>query len=121
MSGFTLGHFTAEQSAAAHRQRRERKTKPAQPLPPMYVRPYPPYLPGHTDPAWGVAIAGRDLRVGDQLVYIHASLGTHTIDRLVPYDGGLQLGSGARTAYSGTWGITVAPDATVRILPREAA
>ncbi|MGR6922643.1 hypothetical protein ACU635_51030 [[Actinomadura] parvosata] len=85
----------------------------------MYIRPYSPHPPGWQNPAWGIPVAGRDLKIGDQLVHIHASLGTHTIDRFKPYDGSLPLGSDARTACSGTWEIAVAATATVRILPRE--
>lgn len=111
--------MTGTQSAAGRRQHRERKPKPAAPMPPMYVRQYSPHPPGWQDPDWGEPIAGRDLQVGDTYVHLHRDFETHVIDRIVPYDGTLQLGSDARTACSGTWEIAVAADATVRILPRE--
>lgn len=113
---WNAGQFTAAQMAAAHGQRRQAKGAPA--IPPPYIRPFPPYLPGHTDPAWGEPIAGAELAVGDVLVHFGAH---HTIDRFEAYAGSLSgaLGDGARTAYSGTWGITVGPHATIRILPRE--
>ena len=86
----------------------------------MYIRPYSPHPPSWEDPEWGVRIKGRDLAVGDVLVYLGR---TYKIDRFEPYTGSLAqaLGKGVRTAYSGTWGITVGPDAIKRILPREAA
>lgn len=115
--------WKAEQRGGTVRPRKPTSAPPP-PLPSaghMYLRPYPPYPPGWTDPAWGEPIKGRDLQVGDTLVYLHADHETHVIDRFEPYRGGLNLGAGARTACSGTWEIAVAPDATVRILPREAA
>lgn len=108
---------TSAASRQRHREQAKHRKATSRTMPPMYVRPYPPYLPGHVDPAWGVAIKGRDLAVGDTLVYIAEH---HKIDRIVPYEGRF-LGPDARTACSGTWEIAVAPDATVRILPREAA
>lgn len=88
------------------------------PMPPKYIRPYPPYLPGHQDAAWGEPIAGSELAVGDVLVFLGAH---YPVDRIEPYTGELAgvLGEGARTAYSGTWDMAIGPDRTIRILPRE--
>ena len=110
------GAFTAEESAAARSQRRNRKAAPAVSLP--YRRPYPPYLPGHQDPAWGVPVAGQELVVGDVIVYLGR---LYRIHRFEPYIGSLSgvLGEGARTAFSGDWEMAVGPTATIRILPRE--
>jgi hypothetical protein len=113
------GAFTAEESTAVHRQRRARKPASRNaPMPPMYVRPYPPYPPGWEDPAWGAPITGRELAVGDVIVH----LGRHyPVDRFTPYEGGLaaELGAGARTAHSGDWEMAIGPDRIIRILPRE--
>ncbi|MEV1245161.1 hypothetical protein [Nonomuraea sp. NPDC049750] len=110
------GGFTAEESAAAHRQRRQ--PKGATPIPPPYTRPYPPYLPGHQDPAWGVPVAGQELVDGDVIVYLGR---LYRIHRFEPYVGSLSglLGEGARTAFSGDWEMAIGPTATIRILPRE--
>ncbi|MFG3439878.1 hypothetical protein ACGF0J_21745 [Nonomuraea sp. NPDC047897] len=106
------GQFTAEQSAAARTQRRRGKNA-ATPAPDG-----PPPLPQGGDPAWGVPVYGRDLVVGDVIVH----LGRHyPVDRFESYSGGLaaELGAGARTAYSGDWGMAVGPNRVIRILPRE--
>lgn len=74
-----------------------------------YADPRPAGPPSTRDPAWGVPIEGRELVVGDTIVH----LGLHyRVDRIEPDK------SGVRSAYSGAWGRTVAPDDTVRILPR---
>lgn len=100
----------------------QRKQKPAivRTMPRMYIRQYPPYLPGHQDPAWGDPILGRDLVVGDVIVHLGEH---HKIDRFEPYHGSLSglLGEGSRTAFSGDWDIAVGPDTTIRILPRGGA
>ncbi|MDX3109708.1 hypothetical protein [Nonomuraea angiospora] len=84
----------------------------------MYIRPFPPYLPGHTDPAWGVPVAGRELAVGDVIIFLGRR---YPIDRFEPYVGELAsvLGKGARTAWSGSWAMAIGPDRTIRIRPRE--
>lgn len=112
------GHFTPEQMAVIHGQRRQRKAAPVVSLP--YRRPYPPYLPGHQDPAWGVSITGRELVVGDVIVYLGRE---YPVDRFKPYVGSLSgvLGDGARTAFSAAWEMAVGSTATIRILPREAS
>jgi hypothetical protein len=112
------GTMTPDEMAAAHKEQRARRAAKGQPMPRMYVRPYSPHPPGWEDPAWGVPIKGRDLAVGDVIVF----LGRHyPIDRFEPYVGELDnvLGMGARTAYSGTWDMAIGPDRTIRILPRE--
>lgn len=86
-----------------------------------YTRPYSPHPPGWEDPNWGVAIDGRDLKVGD--VWVHLGR-THPITEIKPYVGGLSdvlgmPGEPARTACSGATEIAVGPAATIRILPRE--
>ncbi|MFI6814466.1 hypothetical protein ACIBG7_18790 [Nonomuraea sp. NPDC050328] len=76
-----------------------------------------PELPESGRPEWGQPIHGQDLAVGDVLVHLGEH---HVIDRFEPYKGSLRgvLGAGARTAWSGNWGITVGPHAIMRILPR---
>lgn len=114
------GTMTPDEMADAHEKQRARKAAPA-PMPPLYVQQYPPYPPGRQDPAWGEPIAGRDLAVGDVIVF----LGKHyPIDRFEDYEGSLDnvlsvKGEPARTAYSGTWDMAIGPDRTIRILPRE--
>jgi hypothetical protein len=101
-----------QQQALAHAAAKERAVRE------MYTRPYSPHLPGWQDPAWGEPIAGRDLAVGDVIVF----LGKHyPIDQFEPYKGSLDnvLGKGARTAWSGDWDMAIGPDRTIRILPRE--
>lgn len=110
----------ARQAAEAPTQmssaRRNGKSAPPASMPRMYIRPYSPHPPGWQDPAWGVPITGAELAVGDVIVH----LGRHyTVDRFGAYDGSLDLGQGARIAHSGTWGLPIADDRTVRILPRE--
>ncbi|MCK2219758.1 hypothetical protein MF672_039075 [Actinomadura sp. ATCC 31491] len=96
-------------------KRRGRPRKPAtaaaaaEPLPPV------------GNPAWGVPIYGKDLRIGDFLVHLHRDFETRRITRFEPYKGGLPLASGARTACSGRWEIAVGPYQIVRILPRDGA
>jgi len=113
-------------AATASRQRTQaRRTlarAAAMPTPrQMYIQQYSPHPPGWQDPAWGVPIEGRDLRVGDVIVH----LGKHyPIDHIEPYKGSLAnvlsvKGESARTAWSGTWDMAIGPDRTIRILPRE--
>ncbi|WP_435192467.1 zinc finger domain-containing protein [Nonomuraea sp. bgisy094] len=109
------GQFTKEQSEASHRQRRERKAKAA-----ADAARGPAPLPETGDPAWGVPVYGKDLAVGDTIVY----LGQHyPVDRFEPYRGSLRgaLGAETRTACSGDWEMTIGPNAVIRILPREEA
>ena len=74
-----------------------------------YASPRPMGPASTENPSWGVPIPGADLAVGDVIVH----LGRHyPVDRIEPGKGGV------RSAYSGTWGRTVAADDTVRILPR---
>ncbi|MEU1736502.1 hypothetical protein [Streptosporangium sp. NPDC020145] len=77
--------------------------------------PPPPQLPDR--PEIGVPIEGADLEIGDVIVFLGDH---HRIDRFEPYTGSLraELGEGTRVACAGTWGMTVGPTSTVRILPR---
>ncbi|MGP3914374.1 hypothetical protein [Nonomuraea sp. 10N515B] len=102
------GQFQHAQEPPARRGR-PRKQATAAEVPP---------LPPIGDPDWGVPIYGKDLAEGDVLVHLHKDFETHRIDRFEPYEGGLPLDKGARTAYSGTWDIAVGPYQVVRILPR---
>jgi hypothetical protein len=62
-------------------------------------------------------IRGRDLQEGDVIVHLGAE---HPVDRFEPYKGSLlnELGDGTRIARSGEWGMTIGPNAAIRILPR---
>lgn len=109
------GKFTTPQDEAAPKRSRTRKPKTTKD---EAAGPAP--LPETGNPAWGVPIHGRDLALGDALVH----LGRHyTVDRFESYTGSLraELGADTRTAYSGDWGITVGPNAIIRILPKEGA
>ncbi len=76
-----------------------------------YADPRPVGPPSTANPAWGVPITGAELLDTDTIVHI----GRHyPVDRIEPGKGRV------RYAYSGAWGRTVAPDDTVRILPRPA-
>ncbi|MEV8635192.1 hypothetical protein AB0395_26395 [Streptosporangium sp. NPDC051023] len=79
--------------------------------------PPPPQLPDR--PEIGVPIEGRELEIGDVIVFLGNH---HRIDRFESYTGSLRaaLGEGTRVACSGGWGMTVGPRSTVRILPRPA-
>ena len=74
-----------------------------------YASPRPMGPASTENPAWGVPIAGRDLVVRDVIVHLGRR---YPVERIEPGKGG------TRSAYSGTWGRTVGPDDTVRILPR---
>jgi hypothetical protein len=74
-----------------------------------YASPRPAGPPSTANPDWGVPIAGPELVVGDVIVHLGRR---YPVDRIDPGRGGV------RTAYSGVWGRTVAPDDVVRILPR---
>ncbi|MEV4174034.1 hypothetical protein [Nonomuraea sp. NPDC049709] len=80
-----------------------------------------PPLPPVGNPAWGVPIYGKDLKVGDTVVHLHVDHETHVIDRFEPYKGGLPFSKSARTAYAGSWGLPVDQYSIVRILPRDGA
>lgn len=106
-----------QREADAAATRKKRKQAPADtPAAPIALPPPPPSVNGDR-PHIGVPIAGRDLEIGDVIVHLGRH---HPIDRFEPYTGGLKdvLGRGTRVACSGTWGMTVGPESTVRILPR---
>ncbi|MDH2425731.1 hypothetical protein [Sphaerisporangium sp. TRM90804] len=65
-------------------------------------------------------IPGRDLVVGDVIDFLGRR---YEIDHFMPYLGQLRgvLGEGARVAWSGDWGMTIGPNAAIRIVPRPAA
>ncbi|MEV4093839.1 hypothetical protein [Streptosporangium saharense] len=118
-----------EDRAAARRGERPERAKPqrtsrrkaaeeldaAAATPVLLPVPPPPQLPDR--PEIGVPIKGRELEIGDVIVFLGDH---HRIDRFEPYTGSLraELGEGTRVACSGTWGMTVGPTSTVRILPR---
>src|SRR5574341_1061101 len=62
-------------------------------------------------------IPGRDLKVGDVIVFLGRR---YPVDRIEPYRGSLrsELGEGTRVAWSGSWGMTIGPDAAIRVLSR---
>ncbi len=65
-------------------------------------------------------IPGRDLRIGDVIDYLRTGRG-HRVDQFEPYAGPLKgvLGTGVRVARSADgWGMTIGPDAAIRILQR---
>ena len=67
-------------------------------------------------------VRGSELQVGDVIDYLRTGVG-QVIDRFEPYTGSLQgvLGAGVRVARSADgWGMTVGPEAAIRILPRVA-
>jgi hypothetical protein len=74
-----------------------------------YASPRPAGPPSTANPAWGVPIRGADLLDTDTVVHLGRE---YPIDRITAGEGGV------RTAYSGVWGRTVAPDDVVRIAPR---
>ncbi|MGW5259630.1 hypothetical protein ACWEQG_01565 [Microbispora sp. NPDC004025] len=106
---------TAREANAAASGKKTRTKTAAAPAAPITLTP-PPAL--DTDrPHIGLPVAGRELEIGDVIVHLAKH---YPIDRFEPYNGGLKgvLGPGTRVACSGTWGMTVGPDSTVRILPR---
>ena len=64
-----------------------------------------------------IRIPGRDLRIGDVVVFLG---NVHRVDRLDPYIGTLLslLGEGTRVAVAGDWEMTVPPGQGVEILVR---
>jgi hypothetical protein len=74
-----------------------------------YASPRPAGPPSTANPAWGVPIKGVDLLDTDTVVHLGRE---YPLDRIEPGKGGI------RYAHSGDWGRTVAPDDTIRILPR---